>query len=85
MQKRVKLVLLFTLFVLLIALGLSNAQQVDQDGCPDIRLFFETTAQEGSRSEDALRQIGGQWRVGYAGIIWELARFVRPPGSQFFQ
>ena len=85
MQKRVKLVLLFTLFVFPIALGLSNAQQVDQDGYPDIRLFFEATVQEGSRSEDALRQIGGQWRVGYAGIIWELAHFVRPPGAQLFQ
>ena len=83
-MQTVTLVLCATLLVLTAA-GPSSAQQAGQDDHPDIRLFSQASAQDGSRAEDALRQIGAQWRVGYAGIIWDLARFVRPPGPQLFQ
>ena len=85
MQKSVTLVLLSTLLILGTATGPSSAQQAGQDEHPDIRLFIQATTQDGSRAVDALRQIGARWRVGYAGIIWDLARFVRPPGPQLFQ
>ena len=85
MQQTVMLALFGTLLVLGTAAGPSSAQQAGQDDHPDIRLFSQATAQDGSRAADALRQIGARWRVGYAGIIWDLARFVRPPGPQLFQ
>ena len=85
MRKSVTLALCGTLLVLGATVGPSAAQQAGRDDHPDISLFFQALAQDGSRAQDALRQIGEQWRVGYAGTIWDLARFVRPPGSQFFQ
>ena len=74
--------------VVLVSLALSTAslaQQTGQDSHPDIQLFFQATAQDSRLAEDALRKIGAQWRVGYAGLVWDLARFVRPPGPQLFQ
>ena len=85
MQKAATLALFSTLLVLGISTGPSSAQPAGQDDHPDIRLFFQATAQDGNRAEDALRQIGAKWRVGYAGLVWDLARFVRPPGPQLFQ
>ena len=84
MKQAVVLALFSTLLVLGTAAVPSSAQQAGQDD-PDIQLFFQATAQDGRLAEDALRQIGAQWQVGYAGIIWDLARFVRPPGPQIFQ
>ena len=85
MRNTVGLTLFGTLLVLGVAAGPSNAQQAGQDDHPDIPVFFQAAAQDASRARDAQRQIGAQWRVGYAGIIWDLARFVRPPGPQVFQ
>ena len=85
MQKVITLALFSALLVLGAAAVPSSAQQAGQDDHPDIQLFFQATAQDGSLAENALRQIGAQWRVGYAGLVWDLARFVRPPGPQLFQ
>ena len=85
MQKAVALALFSTLLVLGTAADPSGVQQAGQDDHPDIQLFFRATAQDGRLADDALRQIGAQWRVGYAGLVWDLARFVRPPGPQLFQ
>ena len=85
MQKTVTLALCGTLLVLGATAGPSSAQQAGQDDHPDIGSFYQATAQDGSRGADALRQIGARWRVGYAGIIWDLANAVRPPGPQLFQ
>ena len=85
MQKAVVLALVGTLFVLGTPADPSGVQQAGQDDHPDIQLFFQATAQDGRLADDALRQIGAQWRVGYAGLVWDLARFVRPPGPQLFQ
>ena len=52
---------------------------------PDIRLFLEVGASAGGQSDLALRQIGEQWRDGYAGIIWDLAYLMRPPGQSFLR
>ena len=74
--------------VVWLALGsatLSLAQPADQGEHPDIRLFLVAGAAQESIAEDALGQIGEQWRDGYAGLIWDLARLLRPPGPQIFR
>ena len=70
---------------LVIAAGSSREQPADPRAHPDVELFFQATAQDGRRAQDALRQIGEMWRPGYTGIILDLARFVRPPGPQMMQ
>ncbi len=59
------------------------AQPAGQDAHPDIRLFLDAGAPGGPRSRDALRQLGAQWRDAYAGIVWDLAWLLRPPGRGF--
>ena len=68
-----------------LTVGPSRAQQADSVDHPDIQLFFQIAARDAQRVQDARSQIGQMWRTGYAGIIWDLARFVRPPGPQMFQ
>ena len=71
--------------VMLFGTAAPLAQEISQDDHPEIRLFLQASAPDDRQAEDALRQIGMEWRVGYAGIIWDLARFVRPPSTQIFQ
>ena len=73
--------------VVWLALGaatLSLAQPADP-GDPDIRLFLVAGAADGAMAQDALDQIGAQWRDGYTGIVWDLAWSLRPPGPQLFR
>ena len=67
------------------ATALSLAQPGARGEHPDIRLFLVAGAAEGSMARDALGQIGAQWQDGYAGIVWDLARSLRPPGPQMFR
>lgn len=67
------------------AAGFAAAQQAEPGGHPDIELFFDAAAPDADRSREALRVIGETWRSGYAGMIWDLARFVRPPAPQLYQ
>ena len=87
MQKTAVLALFGTLLVLVMsaAAGPASAQQARQGDHPDIRLFLQATGQDTTLADDALRQIGAQWRLGYAGIIWDLARFMRPPGPRLIR
>ena len=58
----------------------ARAQQPEADaGHPDIRLFFTALAQDDDASEAALEEIGARWRHGYAGMIWDMVRFLVPP------
>ena len=57
----------------------AGAQPVALDGHPDIRLFFQAIDLDGAVADAALEQIAARWRDGYAGIIWDLVRFMRPP------
>ncbi len=52
---------------------------------PDIGLFLVAGSAQGTLVRDALDQIGERWRSGYAGIIWDLARSLRPPGPQMLR
>ena len=72
----------FTITCLVLAPVTANAQPAPQDEHPDIRLFLEAGV-PGPQSGDALRQIEAQWRDAYAGMVWDLAWMLRPPGQGF--
>ena len=55
------------------------AQPDARGGHPDIRLFFQAAHEDGDVADPALEQIGARWRNGYAGIIWDIVRLMRPP------
>ncbi|SVA18289.1 uncharacterized protein METZ01_LOCUS71143 [marine metagenome] len=62
-----------------------TAGTVQATGHPDIELFLVAGSAQGTIAQDALVQVGDRWRPGYAGIIWDLARSLRPPGPQMFR
>lgn len=45
---------------------------------PPIELFFQGATTDGDTAEAALDQIGAAWRAGYAAIIIDMARLMRP-------
>ena len=55
------------------------AAQPPAGGAPDIRLFFEAANQEDDAAEEALEQIGAAWRDGYASMVRDMLRLLRPP------
>ena len=59
------------------------AQPPAQDTHPDIQLFLDAGVPGGPRSREAFEQLGAQWRDAYAGIVWDLAWLLRPPGQGF--
>ena len=59
------------------------AQPAAEDDHPDIQLFLDAGVPGGPRSRDAFEQLGAQWRDSYAGIVWDLAWLLRPPGQGF--
>ena len=59
------------------------AQPTAHDAHPDIQLFLDAGVPGGPRSRDAFEQLGAQWRDAYAGIVWDLAWLLRPPGQGF--
>ena len=59
------------------------AQPAAQDAHPDIQLFLDAGVPGGPRSRGAFEQLGEQWRDAYAGIVWDLAWLLRPPGQGF--
>ncbi len=68
--------------VVLLALlaGVAPVGWAQQPGAhPDLRLFFLAVAPEDDPAEEALDQIAAAWRDGYAGMFWDLLRFLRPP------
>ncbi len=70
------------------AASLVAQQATKRDDHPDIELFLQIVHQDKQLANEALLKIAQQWRIGYAGIIWDIARLIRPPGPQlirFFQ
>ncbi len=55
----------------------STAQEADH---PDIELFLSAASQ--NLPGEALDQIAAQWRPGYAGMVWDLTRLMRPPSPR---
>ena len=46
---------------------------------PNLERFFLTTAADDGVAQVALDEIAAAWRDGYAGMIWDMLRFMRPP------
>ena len=46
---------------------------------PDLQQFFQIVAADDDVAEAAVEQIAAMWRDGYAGMIWDMLRFMRPP------
>ena len=59
------------------------AQRPVHDTHPDIQLFLDAGVPGGPRSREAFERLGAQWRDAYAGIVWDLAWLLRPPGQGF--
>ena len=72
------IVLFASLSTVLFALQLTTKS--DQD-YPDIRLFFSALSPDDAVADEALSQIAPLWRDGYAGVIWDMLRFLVPPQS----
>ena len=70
---------------LLCAGTLSEAQTENSDDHPDVQFFLVAGTAEGTIAQEAIAQIGDRWRDGYAGMVWDLARSLRPPGPQMFR
>ena len=46
---------------------------------PDVQQFFLLTGADDDVAERALDEIAAAWRDSYAGMVWDLLRFMRPP------
>ena len=46
---------------------------------PDIRLFFQAANEDDDVAEEALEQIAAAWRDGYASMVRDMLRLLRPP------
>lgn len=64
--------------LLFAALPWSTRAQPAED--PDIELFLSAASE--NRPGPALDQISERWRPGYAGMVWDLARLLRPPSPR---
>lgn len=64
-----------------------RASDAVQSQVPDVELFY--AAGSVARRADAFRQIGEQWRDGFAGMLWDIAKFqtrdVRRPLLEFLE
>ncbi|MCY4600627.1 MAG: DUF3179 domain-containing (seleno)protein [Acidobacteria bacterium] len=49
---------------------------------PDIELFLTAAGGGPQQAQQALDEIEAQWRPGYAGMVWDLARLLRPPSPR---
>ena len=67
--------------VLLLGCGAGPAA-AQPDAHPDIELFLTAAAGSPPDAQRALQQIAAQWRPGYAGMVWDLARLLRPPSPR---
>ena len=67
--------------VLAASAGLGLTQPTSARSDPEIGLFFLATAQDDEEGDAALEEIAAGWRDGYAGMVWDLIRFMEPPSS----
>ena len=66
--------------VLLLLRGAAPAA-AQPDSHPDIELFLRAAGSP-QQAQRALDEIEAQWRPGYAGMVWDLARLLRPPSPR---
>ena len=62
--------------------GCARAAAAQPEAHPDIELFLTAAAGGPQQAQRALTEIEAQWRPGYAGMVWDLARLLRPPSPR---
>ena len=78
--------LIMCVLVITTAFGIAFVRsplQLDTDEHPNIELFL-AAAQDRTQAQQALSEIERKWRPGYAGMMWDLARLLRPPSPRMF-
>ena len=60
----------------------AGAAAAQPDAHPDIELFLTAAGGSPPDAQRALEQIAARWRPGYAGMVWDLARLLRPPSPR---
>ena len=66
----------------LLLCGAAAPAAAQPEAHPDIELFLTAAAGNPPAAQRALQQIAAQWRPGYAGMVWDLARLLRPPSPR---
>ena len=46
---------------------------------PDVQQFFLIAGADDDLADGARDEIAAAWRDGYAGMVWDMLRFMRPP------
>ena len=52
---------------------------------PDLQQFFVASGTDDDPADDAIDAIAAAWRDGYAGIVWDILRFMQPPRPQILR
>ena len=59
--------------------GGAAAQSPASGEHPALDQFFLTMAEDDDVARAAIERIGAAWRDGYAGMLWDMMRFMTPP------
>ena len=62
--------------------GAAQQDARPDDVHPDVELFLTAATAGDERAERALDEIRARWRPGYAGMVWDMARLLRPPSPR---
>lgn len=65
--------------------GGAAAQSPASGEHPALDQFFLTMAEDDDVARAAIERIGAAWRDGYAGMLWDMMRFMTPPTDQPLQ
>ena len=72
-----------SLFTAIVVCGLASvvggASVQEQRPHPDLQQFFLTTGDDADLADGARDEIAAAWRDGYAGMVWDMLRVMRPP------
>ena len=62
--------------------GSARTSAAQPEAHPDIELFLTAAAGSPQQAQRALAELDAQWQPGYAGMVWDLARLLRPPSPR---
>ena len=79
--RRTRFAIVAAVAALLLSRGAAPAA-AQPESHPDIELFLTAAAGGPQQAQRALAEIEAEWRPGYAGMVWDLARLLRPPSPQ---
>lgn len=71
----------FSVFISVLSVG-AQPCIAQPEKHPNIDLFLTAATQNPIQAQETLGQIAAQWKPGYAGMVWDLARLLRPPSPR---